>query len=346
MPARPGWGTTRWPRRTIRGCTPTPMSTRPTRISAWPSRQDRSSPTSPPSSSTSRTSSSTSARTCAPPSSPIRSTHRCASSRPTSTPRGLVRPVQRAARGAPLVHPVRRHARLRPPPRLPHDRPPRRALGLGGDDEYADSMNPLAITYLNRLSRPALHPRQVLEPRAGRRSLGARRGPIAPIPPAFSSLTSPSPPPLLSPLPPPPLPSPPPFPSPSRLPLSPPPPPSPIPPPSSLPSIPPPSPSPSLPPPPPPPLPPSVAPVSPSWCIARRRCTAVHVFQAFPTGHRRVMHELLRGARSTRSDQQEEAPDERWRRGRGDRLPGRRRSGHGSGRRQRRGAAPPARPRA
>ena len=42
-------------------------------------------------------------------------------------PRGLVRRVQRAARGAPLVHPARRHPRRRAAARVPHRGPPRGA---------------------------------------------------------------------------------------------------------------------------------------------------------------------------------------------------------------------------
>ncbi|CAA9396264.1 MAG: ATP:Cob(I)alamin adenosyltransferase, partial [uncultured Nocardioides sp.] len=90
-------------------------------------------------------------------------------------PRGLVRHLQRAAAGAALVHPQRRHGGGGAPARRPDRRTPRGALGLGGvararghhERPHPDLPQPAL--------RPAVHPRPAREPGAGRRAVEAGR---------------------------------------------------------------------------------------------------------------------------------------------------------------------------
>lgn len=142
-------------------CRPTPTPTRPmpSSVSPWrpaacPTRSSRPSPGC-------KMTSSTSAPTCRRRCRPTPSTPAAGQAGVGRRARGRLRPLPHPGRQAALLHPARRHRRLRPPAPRDDRRAARGALGVGGpggvrhrDGRRARDRRrqPLTTTYLNRLS--------------------------------------------------------------------------------------------------------------------------------------------------------------------------------------------------
>ena len=112
---------------------------------------------------------------CTPGRARTRSTRRCASSRSTSTgSRPGATTTTRTCRScgrssSTAARPAARTCTSPAPSYAGRSGPPGRRTS-----EHADTMNVLAITYLNRLSRPAVHPGPAREPRATATCCGCR----------------------------------------------------------------------------------------------------------------------------------------------------------------------------